>query len=624
MKTKQDFLRGISLISDTTDVKATRVGNKPPSGEGLSPEPERILPVRFCYVPTRSIVSAMDNLDIKLRECAAASLAGVAITSPEEDEVISRVCEFAVKTAPYLSRDGGNPRRVYVWHQSTGFRRYGLYERQGENLVPVETMGEEDDRTLACRPLSGDENTIECDDYDDIFAFIRDYDPKASNAGAIFVLCDWHNYIGSSPNLEPSTLDAQKVLLSETSKAGSNKTVIMLSPQRWNIPVELEQVIRVIDLPLPDKEDIVAKVNYYVDYFRDNLEAFPDKRPVAEMSEREIEELADACAGLTLFQMENTLLMSLASCDGRFDREFILREKREMMKNQGIELIEPKFGYDDVGGLEPAKAWARRYRNRFTQAAFDYGFTRYPRGMFMTGIPGCGKSLMSSVLCQEWGMNGIRIKASDLKGSLVGESEQKTDNIIKMAEANAPCLLVVDEAEKMFASTDASRDGGASQGVLSLFLTFMQESQKGVFVVFTLNNMSALPRELIDRFEGRFFFDLPSASERADIFNIHISRFNRDPANYDIEDLVSKTDGFNGRGIEAAVAEAFGAAFADDGREPTNDDFVTAFDVIGPAADQKTIESLREEAKAKQLMTANRPKPASEQAKAEPMDFSRI
>ena len=72
--------------------------------------------------------------------------------------------------------------------------------------------------------------------------------------------------------------------------------------------------------------------------------------------------------------------MSLASHEGNFDKDFVLREKRQMLKGQGIELIEPKYGYDDVGGLEPVKAWARRYRNRFTQAAFDYGFPRFPAG----------------------------------------------------------------------------------------------------------------------------------------------------------------------------------------------------------------------------------------------------
>ena len=133
----------------------------------------------------------------------------------------------------------------------------------------------------------------------------------------------------------------------------------------------------------------------------------------------------------------------------------------------------------------------------------------------------------------------------------------------------------------------------------------MQESEKGVFVVFTLNNMSVLPRELVDRFEGRFFF-LLSEEEREAIFKIHVDRFNRNADDYDLKTFVKNTDGFNGRGIEAAVSKHSRAAFADEGREPTNNDFVAAFEVIGPAVDQKTIEILREEAKAKSLMTANR------------------
>ncbi len=563
----------------------------------------------------------MDILNTRLYECATATIPGIAITSPEEDEVIRRACDFALRKCPNLARDKGNSRRVYVWHQSTGFRRYGLFEKDNEGRkVSVDHLSEDDKRELDCLPLNLD--AIETDDYDEIFEFIKGYDPQTEGQGAIFVLCDWHNYIGNNPR-DPGALDQQKVLLMETAKTGTPKTVIMLNPQQWNIPVELEQIIRVVDLPLPDKEDRMSKVTYYLDAFRGNPVHAEKYAKAASMTDEEVEQIADACAGLTLFQMENILLMSLASTD-TFDKEFILAEKREMLKNQGIELIEPRYGFDDVGGLEPVKEWARRYRNRFSQAAFEYGFRRFPRGMFMTGVPGCGKSLVSTVLCKEWGLNGIRIKANDLKGSLVGESEQKTANIIKMAEANAPCIMVVDEAEKMFASTDASRDGGASQGVLSLFLTFMQESEKGVFVVFTLNNMSVLPRELVDRFEGRFFFDLPSEEEREAIFKIHVDRFNRNANDYDLKTFVKNTDGFNGRGIEAAVSEAFGAAFADEGREPTNNDFVAAFEVIGPAVDQKTIEILREEAKAKSLMTANRGAASAKEADSQTMDFSRI
>jgi AAA+ superfamily predicted ATPase len=496
--------------------------------------------------------------------------------------------------------------------------RYGLYDKDEDgNTVAVEHLTTEDDRNLTCLALKVE--PIETEDMDEIFDFIDNYNPSTEGHGAVFVLCDWHNYIGDNPR-DPSSLDRQKVLLTNIAKSSVAKTVVMLNPQQWHIPVELEQVIRVVDLPLPDKEDRMNKVRYYVDLFKAK---YPEKyAKAAALTDKEVERVSDACAGLTLFQMENIMLMSLATTE-TFDKKFILAEKREMLKNQGIELIEPNYGFEDIGGLEPVKQWARRHRNRFSQAAFDYGFLRYPRGMFMTGVQGCGKSLVSTALCKEWGLNGIRIKANDLKGSLVGESEQKAANIIKMAEANAPCILVVDEAEKMFAATDASRDGGASQGVLSLFLTFMQESNKGVFVVFTLNNMSVLPRELVDRFEGRFFFDLPSDEERDSILRIHIKRFNRNPEDYDIKKLVSQTDGFNGRGIEAAISDAFGAAFAEEGREPIDGDFTAAFDIMGPSVDQKTIETLREEAKAKSLMTANSVK-VTTKIEASTQDFSRV
>ena len=48
-----------------------------------------------------------------------------------------------------------------------------------------------------------------------------------------------------------------------------------------------------------------------------------------------------------------------------------------------------------------------------------------------------------------------------------------------------------------------------------------------------------------------------------------------------------------------------------------------ALDIIGAAVDQKTIETLREEAKAKSLMTANHSM-SSSNAAVEINDFSRI
>ena len=50
----------------------------------------------------------------------------------------------------------------------------------------------------------------------------------------------------------------------------------------------------------------------------------------------------------------------------------------------------------------------------------------------------------------------------------------------------------------------------------------MQEDDSGVFFMFTANNMEKFSPELVDRFEGRFFIDLPSAGEREEIIKIHL------------------------------------------------------------------------------------------------------
>ena len=64
--------------------------------------------------------------------------------------------------------------------------------------------------------------------------------------------------------------------------------------------------------------------------------------------------------------------------------------------------------------------------------------------------------------------------------------------------------------------------GGAHDAVLGQFLSFMQEDTSGVFFVFTANNMEKFAPELVDRFVGRFFIDLPSEEERRDILGIHL------------------------------------------------------------------------------------------------------
>ena len=77
------------------------------------------------------------------------------------------------------------------------------------------------------------------------------------------------------------------------------------------------------------------------------------------------------------------------------------------------------------------------------------------------------------------------------------------------------------------------------------------------------------PPELLrkGRFDEIFFVDLPSASERGDIFDIHIKKKDRDPDAFDISALVAASQGFSGSEIEQAIVSALYDAYEEDKAE---------------------------------------------------------
>ena len=85
------------------------------------------------------------------------------------------------------------------------------------------------------------------------------------------------------------------------------------------------------------------------------------------------------------------------------------------------------------------------------------------------------------------------------------------------------------------------------------------------------NDVSQLPPELLrkGRWDELFFVDLPNAQERESIWNIQISKYGRNPGEFDTLQLARTTEGLTGSEIEAVFVEALYQAF-DAEREPTD------------------------------------------------------
>jgi SpoVK/Ycf46/Vps4 family AAA+-type ATPase len=212
------------------------------------------------------------------------------------------------------------------------------------------------------------------------------------------------------------------------------------------------------------------------------------------------------------------------------------------------------------------------------------------KGVLIIGISGCGKSLTAKATAKVFGVPLLKLDAGRIYGGLVGQSEANLRSVIQTAEAIAPCCLWLDEAEKALSGSKSSNatDGGTSARVFATFLNWMQEKNAPVFVVATANDVSQLPPEMLrkGRWDDLFFVDLPNQQEREAIWDIQISKYGRDPKDFDVVQLAKATEGLTGSEIENVFIEALYLAFDSGGeaggKEPTDLDIASVLTEFVP------------------------------------------
>jgi SpoVK/Ycf46/Vps4 family AAA+-type ATPase len=116
-----------------------------------------------------------------------------------------------------------------------------------------------------------------------------------------------------------------------------------------------------------------------------------------------------------------------------------------------------------------------------------------PKGVIILGVQGCGKSLCARAVAGEWKLPLVKFDTAAVYDKFIGETEKRIQKVFRVAEGLAPCVLWIDELEKVFAGSgpdSASADAGVSSRLLASFLSWMQERKPAVFVAATCNNVT--------------------------------------------------------------------------------------------------------------------------------------
>jgi hypothetical protein len=286
------------------------------------------------------------------------------------------------------------------------------------------------------------------------------------------------------------------------------RTLVLLCPD-VQLPPELANDVLLLDEPLPIHAELEQIVK--------------DAYAAAELAEPDgstLGQATDALAGLAAFPAEQVTMMNLTS-DG-LDLSGLWELKRQTIEQTpGLNVWRGGETFADIGGVENIKAFLSRviagaappraivFIDEIEKALAGAGGgaghdtsgvsqdqlgtllswmqDNSAAGIICIGPPGTAKSQIAKATGNEAGVPTIALDLGAMKGSLVGESEQRLRTALKVVKAMA---------------------------------------QDKVLFIATCNRIAVLPPELRRRFTfGTFFFDLPTAAERDLIWGLYTRKY---------------------------------------------------------------------------------------------------
>ena len=341
----------------------------------------------------------------------------------------------------------------------------------------------------------------------DPLAAIRALDALATpDSSALLVLTNFHKFLGSPEIVQT---------LAEQILAGKQRRtfVIILAPT-VAIPIELEKAFTVIEHELPGREQLEEIAR--------GVATEPGELPEGA----ELDQLLEAAAGLTRIEAENAFSLGLVR-HRRLEASTIWQLKAaELKKSNLLALYRGQETFSALGGLDALKTFCLR-------ALRPHESTRpKARGIVLVGPPGVGKSAIAKALGNETGRPTLILDPGSLMASLVGQTEERTRQALRIIDAFGPCVVVIDEVDHALAGHNSSGDSGVMSRFFGAMQTWLNDHTSDAFVVCTSNDVSGLPAAFTraERFDGLFYVGLPGVAQKRTIWRIYTEKYSLDSA----------------------------------------------------------------------------------------------